>query len=107
MATQLSVIELVTKFANDIIAEGVHLKKVILFGSYAHNKQRRYSDVDVALVADEFEGFVFNDLDLFIHTKIKKPYSKIQVQTFPTSHFKKGDPFIDEIKRTGIEIKLD
>jgi uncharacterized protein len=107
MATQGSVIKLVTKFANDIASEGVHLRKVILFGSYAHNTQGRYSDVDVALVADEFQGFVFNDLDLFIRTKIKKPYAKIQVQTFPTSYFKKGDAFIDEIKRTGIEIKLD
>ncbi|MFH1004788.1 MAG: nucleotidyltransferase domain-containing protein [Bacteroidota bacterium] len=107
MATQVPVIALVKKFARDVISEGVHLRKVFLFGSYARGSQRRFSDVDVALVADEFQGFVFSDLDFFIKAKIKKPYSKIQVQTFPTSYFKKGDPFIDEIKRTGIEINLD
>ncbi len=106
MAVKNSVITLVKHFANDVKAEGVHLRKVFLFGSYARNKQGRFSDVDVALVADEFIGFVFKDVDLFINAKIKKPYSKIQVQTFPTSYFKKGDPFIDEIKRTGIEIKI-
>ncbi len=107
MAPQLTVINLVKQFANDIKAEGVHLRRVFLFGSYARNMQHRFSDVDVALVADEFEGFVFKDLDLFINAKIKKSYSKIQVQTFPTSYFNKGDSFIDEIKRTGIEVKLD
>jgi len=107
MASQLPVINLVKRFAKDVLSEGVHLRKVFLFGSYAHNKQHRFSDVDVALVADEFQGFVFSDLDFFIKAKIKKSYSKIQVQTYSTSYFKKGDPFIDEIKRTGIEIKLD
>ena len=107
MAAQSTVINLVKKFAADIKSEGVHLRKVFLFGSYAQNKQHRFSDVDVALVADEFQGFVFNDLDLFIKTKIKKAYSRIQVQTFPTAYFKKGDSFIDEIKNSGIEIKLD
>ncbi|MEO5572226.1 MAG: nucleotidyltransferase domain-containing protein [Bacteroidia bacterium] len=106
MATQLTVINLVKQFASDVKAEGVHLRKVFLFGSYAHNRQRRFSDVDVALVADEFHGFVFKDLDLFINAKIKKSYSRIQVQTFSTSYFKKGDPFIDEIKRTGIEVRI-
>jgi predicted nucleotidyltransferase len=106
MAAQLSVINLVRQFAKDVMSEGVHLRKVFLFGSYAHNKQKRFSDVDVALVADEFNGFVFKDMDFFIHAKIKKTYSKIQVQTYPTSYFKKGDPFVDEIKRTGIEIKI-
>lgn len=107
MAAQVPIINLVKNFAKDVMSEGVHLRKVILFGSYAKGKQQKFSDVDVALVADEFQGFVFNDMDLFINAKIKKLYSKIQVQTFPTSYFKKGDPFIDEIKRTGIEIKLE
>ena len=107
MAANKSVIHLLKQFARDVNAEGVNLKNVILFGSYAQNKQNRNSDIDVALVADEFKGFVFTDLDLFIKAKIKKPYSKIQVQTFSTSQFKIGDPFIGEIKRTGIEIVAD
>ena len=107
MATQGTVINLVKQFAADVRSEGVHLRKIFLFGSFAQNKQHRFSDVDVALVADEFQGFVFNDLDLFIKTKIKKSYSRIQVQTFSTAYFNKGDSFIDEIKRTGIEIKPD
>ena len=105
MATQQSVINLVTRFAADVRTEGVNLREIILFGSYSRNEQHRGSDIDVALVADEFAGMVFKDLDLFMNAKIKKDYANIQVHTFPTLYFEKGDAFIDEIKRTGIEIK--
>jgi len=107
MAADKSIINLVKQFARDVSAEGVNLKKVILFGSYAQNKHRRDSDIDVALIADDFKGFVYLDLDLFIKAKIKKSYSKIQVQTFSNSQFTGGNPFIGEIIRTGIEIKLE
>ncbi len=106
MATQKNIIELVNRFVKDIKNEGVHLRKAFLFGSYARNMQHRYSDIDVALVADEFDGFLFKDLDLFINAKTKKTYSRIQVQTYHTDYFKKGDPFIEQILKTGIEIKL-
>ena len=43
-------------FAAEVNACGVNLKRVILFGSYASNTQKKYSDIDVALVADEFSG---------------------------------------------------
>lgn len=106
MATKKSIINLVYNFAHDVQKEGVRLEKAILFGSYAKNTATKYSDIDIALVSNDFEGLLLKDLDLFIKAKIKKPYSRIQIQTFSTSYFKKGDPFIDEIKRTGLEIKL-
>ena len=98
---------MVTEFARDVQNEGVRLRKVFLYGSYAKNKQHRQSDIDVALVADEFVNFGYEDWQHFVSLLIRKPYYKIQPKTFSTSYFKKGDPFIDEIKRTGIEIKLD
>lgn len=107
MFTKRTAIKLVRDFAREVKNENIHLRKVFLFGSYAKNKQRRWSDIDVVLVADEFENFGFEDKQYFISVLIRKPYYIIQPQTFSTSYFKKGDPFIDEIKRTGIEIKLD
>ena len=107
MLTKRIAIERVKNFAGEIKQTGVHLRHVILFGSYAQNKQHKWSDVDVALVADEFTGIGFNDADFFARINNKKNYIIIEPRTYPTSYFKKGDPFIDEIKRTGIEIKLD
>ena len=104
MATQSSVIQSVEQFANEVKNLGLHLRKVILYGSYARNQQHEHSDIDVALVADEFTGLGFDDIKLFV--KALRNHILIQPKTYPTDYFEKGDPFIDEIKRTGIEIEF-
>ncbi|MBI4648281.1 MAG: nucleotidyltransferase domain-containing protein [Bacteroidia bacterium] len=104
MATQQSAINKAEKLISDIQELGIHLRKAILFGSYAKNKQRRFSDIDIALVADEFTGIGFEDIQLFV-TALRNNYM-IQPKTYSTSYFQKGDPFIDEIKKTGIEITI-
>ena len=105
MLTQNAVIEVVRNYARDIEAKGVHLRIVILYGSFAKGTQHEWSDIDVALVADEFIGFSFEDKKLFPYVGIKKPYIRIETKTYPTKYFLEGDPFIEEIKKDGIVIK--
>jgi len=104
MLTQNTVIELVRNYAHDIELHGVNLRTVILYGSFAKGTQHEWSDIDVALVADEFTGFTFNDKKLFPYVGIKKPYIRIEAKTYPTDYFQEGDPFIEEIVKTGIKI---
>jgi predicted nucleotidyltransferase len=104
MLTQDVVIETVRNYALEIKARGVHLRTVFLYGSFAKGTQHEWSDIDVALVADEFTGFGFNDVKLFSCIGIKKPYIRIEAKTYPTEYFREGDPFIDIIKKEGIEI---
>jgi predicted nucleotidyltransferase len=108
MLTKKSAIKRVRSFARQVNAAGVHLNRVVLFGSYARNKQHLWSDIDVALVADAFSGIAFYDIDLFGKVLIKKPFHEIQPRTYKTKDFSpKKDPFVNEILKTGIEIKLD
>src|ERR1700761_3202173 len=91
-------------FAAQIHLCGVDLKRVILYGSYAHDKQTKYSDIDVALVADEFSGVPSEDVKLFL--KAMRKYYMVQAQTYNTKDFTPDkDPFVEEILKTGIEIK--
>jgi predicted nucleotidyltransferase len=103
MFTRNAVIEIVGNYAQEIEAQGVHLRTAILFGSFAKGTQHEWSDIDVALVADEFTGLP-SDYDLFSYVGIKKPYIRIEAHTYPTEYFLDGDPFINEIKKTGITI---
>ena len=104
MVNQQSAITTVESFIMDIKKLGLKIRKVILFGSYAKNKQQEYSDIDVAIVSDEFTGVGFEDIKLFV--KSLKNYILIQPKTYNTNYFEQGDPFIEEIIRTGIEIKV-
>lgn len=104
MLTRDAVIEKVALFSQEILANGVLLDKVILFGSYANGTPNKHSDIDVALVADCFSGFGFEDRKLFSKINIKKPYLEIETKTYPTQYFYNSDPFIEEILKQGIVI---
>lgn len=105
MVNQQSAIITVRSFAKNVVKSGIDLKKVILFGSFASGWQHEHSDIDVALVADEFSGVGYEDIKLFVKTL--RNYIQIQPKTYPTEYFEKGDPFIDEILKSGIEIPLE
>ncbi len=104
MVEQQVAIATVKRFAEDVQKQGVGLHAVILFGSYAREEQREWSDIDVALVADEFIGVGFEDIKKFIDVTIQKPYLFIEPHTFNTDEFEGGNPFIDEIRKIGISI---
>lgn len=103
--TKQSAIKIARQFIDAILASGFPLKKAILFGSYVQNKQRPESDIDIALIADEFIGVGFFDLKYFVNVKIsKEQYAAIETHTFNTDYFRSGDPFIREIEKTGIPL---
>lgn len=104
MVTQQSAIAMVQEFAREVTTLGINLRRVILFGSVAANRQHEYSDIDVALVADDFSGVGFVDINRFV--KALRKYYVIQPRTFATKDFEAGDAFTDEIRKTGIEIKF-
>ena len=103
MLTQQAAITIVQNYAKEIEQQGINLKNVVLFGSFAKGTQHEWSDIDVALVADEFTGKIA-DYDLFAPIGIKKPYVRIETKTYPTDYFQTGDPFVEEIKQQGIVI---
>src|ERR1700691_4565008 len=105
MLTQRTVIKNLEKLAGEMILSGIHLRKVILYGSYAKNQQHKWSDIDVAFVADEFSGIGFEDVKLFVRSLVNRPTLDIQPHTYNTKDFDVDkDPFVEEILKTGIEI---
>ncbi len=83
----------------------LRIKRAILFGSQSTGTAHDDSDIDLLLVSDIFKN---NTLD---NWKLLAPVTarlfNVEPHPYPEKKFLKGDPFIDEIRRTGIEIKLD
>jgi uncharacterized protein len=104
--SQFAAIELVKQFVKELQNKGLHLQKVYLFGSYSRNEQRSYSDIDVAVVADEFEGIRILDLRLYIDIILSNTdYTPLDLHTYNTAYFQEGDAFInEEIKPKSIVI---
>ncbi len=104
MANQSTAINIAKNLATEIRHKNIHLKKVILFGSHVQGEPNEWSDIDIALVADEFIGFGYTDVGLFVDILRNKQYNLVETHTFETNYFEQGDPFIAEIIKTGIVI---
>ncbi len=49
------VVEIIKGFIDELRRE-IPIKEIILFGSYAHGNPKEYSDIDLAVISDWFEG---------------------------------------------------
>ncbi len=49
------VVEIIRGFIAELRRE-IPIKEIILFGSYAHGNPKEYSDIDLAVISDWFEG---------------------------------------------------
>ena len=79
----------------------IPIESVYLFGSYAKGTPREHSDIDVAFVVDKFKGDFFK-----IIPPIWKLRRQVDFRIEPHVVARSTDyaGFIDEIRRTGIEI---
>jgi uncharacterized protein len=81
----------------------VPVNQMVLFGSYAQGNYKEWSDIDIALVSDIFEGKRFED-----RGKIRKinlsVSSDLEVLPYRPEDFTPDDPFVKEIIRTGVQI---
>jgi predicted nucleotidyltransferase len=81
----------------------VKISRAILFGSSAKNLMNDDSDIDIALFSDNFSDNILKNLDIIGKAAIKFP--EIDLHTFPSKSYKGKSLMMDEIKRTGIELK--
>jgi predicted nucleotidyltransferase len=51
-----TVLNIVEQFKNNIAQKGVHIDRVILYGSHANNTQRPDSDIDLVVISDSFKN---------------------------------------------------
>jgi predicted nucleotidyltransferase len=82
------------------------VKKAILFGSYAKGNCHDWSDIDLALVSDAFEGERFRD-----RNKIRRIKLDISCDLEPLPYrpqdFTTDDPFVQKIIETGMRVVFD
>ena len=102
MVTQSTAIKTAKSFINDCLTTGLSFHKVLLFGSFAKGTAHEWSDIDLLLISDQFNDNVFENLKLY--SKINIKYPAIETHPYSTEHFSNGNPFIDEIRKEGIDI---
>ncbi|MCL5028545.1 MAG: nucleotidyltransferase domain-containing protein [Bacteroidetes bacterium] len=102
MYSQSDINNIVSKFIS-LVSDEFPIKYVYLFGSYARGNAREYSDVDLAVVSDKFEGSRFFDKKK-LNKYILQTSTDLEVHPFKTVDFTEDNPFVKEIIQTGLKI---
>jgi predicted nucleotidyltransferase len=104
MFTKKSSISRVKQFLAECNKLSFTIDKAIIFGSAIQGKATENSDIDLALFSDKFSDNILNNLDMIGPVNIRFP--EIDVHTYPLKQYKQKGIIMDQIKKTGIEIKI-
>lgn len=75
--------------------------KAYLFGSYAVNKAKPWSDIDVAIISDKFDDYWQDKKE--ISALAARVDDNFEIHLFKPSDFENPyDPLVNEIKKYGI-----
>lgn len=99
------VILLIKQFILDLKKNDIVISRAILFGSYAHGGYNEWSDIDIALVSDDFIGDRFADRNKIRKIKLSVS-SDLEPIPYTTKSFSADDPFVKNILETGVTISL-
>jgi len=95
--------DIIDKYIRALEKEHIHVQRAVLFGSHAYGKADEWSDIDIALVSDAFEGDRFDD-----RSKIRRitlsVSSDLSPLPFRPEDFVSENPFVKEILDKGITI---
>ena len=97
------VMTIIKRFIDELEKNNIPIKEAILFGSYAKGNYHDWSDIDLALVSDVFEGERFRD-----RSKIRRIKLAVSCDLEPLPYrpedFTIDDPFVQKIIETGTRV---
>ena len=81
----------------------IPIQHAFLFGSYAKGTYNEWSDIDLAVISDAFEGRRIDDRHKLLPVTISVS-TLLEVLPYRPEDFTSADPFVREILKTGLQI---
>lgn len=106
MADQLdrqTIERLAAQFVTELIQQQVPVRAAYLFGSAVNGTMDEWSDIDIAILVDEYIGDRF-DFRLRLLRIARKISPDLEPHPFRTGDFSAGMPLVDEIQRHGRKV---
>ena len=80
-------------------------KKAYVFGSYVRGNYTQDSDIDIAVIFKELDDSRRFDTQVKLMLLASEIDSRIEPHPVSYNDFVSGNPFVSEIKKTGIELQ--
>ena len=97
-----SIENIVKKYA-ELVKQELNVSSIYLYGSYAKGTYSEDSDIDIAVIGENFIGDPIEDTLKLMRIR-RKVDNRIEPHPFKSSDFDISNPYVQEILRTGIKI---
>ena len=97
-------LNIATRYAH-AVNEKYKYSKVILFGSYAKGNYNEDSDIDIAVILNDYSNLI--DMQLELMRLRRKIDSRIEPHPFREKEFEMSNPIVNEIIKYGQEISIN
>ncbi len=94
--------ETILKYVEQLKKE-YNIKGIYLYGSYAKGNNSEDSDIDIAVVSEDFTGDMIEDTFRLMKLRRKVDY-RIEPHPFVATEFNENNPNAREVIQTGIKI---
>ena len=94
---------IIDKYISLLKENKISVKDAYLFGSYAKGNSHEWSDIDIAIISDSFEGKRIKDRDKIRRLTLSVS-SSLEVLPFNPKDFSLENPLAREIIETGIRL---
>jgi predicted nucleotidyltransferase len=94
------------RFSEALAGYGVHACRIILFGSYAKGLQHDGSDIDIAVISDDFKGMDYWKRIDVLSKAIYEVFEPIEAVAFTSEDWENSDSGIGAYAKDGIVVPL-
>lgn len=103
MDRENGILKIVANFLAELQQSGLRLTTAYLYGSHATGTARPDSDIDVALISEDFHGNWLEDHKVIIDALLRCD-ARIEPVRFHPDQFQDENPLVWEIKTKGIKL---
>jgi len=101
--------ESIKEFAFSLEQLGIRVKRVVIFGSHATGKAEEHSDIDLAVISDDFKGTnIFGRLEIIglalARAKIMEPIEALAYTEEEYDSREQGTFIGDEVRSKGVQV---
>ena len=95
--------KIIDKYINELEKNKIFIRQAVLFGSHCRGLSHEWSDIDIALVSEAFEGIRIRDRGKIRHITLSIS-SDLSPLPYKPEDFTLEDPFVREIIENGVRI---
>ena len=95
--------KIIKKYLKELEKNQIHVQRAILFGSHSKGLSHDWSDIDIAIVSDAFDGVRIRDKGKIRRITLSVS-SDLAPIPFRPGDFTEDDPLVREILQTGVRV---